>query len=109
MCWRTASSLAMFIALVTTVTAGAPVPSCRSGRVARARATSLVVVPPLSATPAPPAARAGGWQRTCAARLDQGAGGAADALLLRCVPGRLVPQRQVVGDVPGDHAAAGPG
>ena len=48
----------MFIALVTTVTAGAPVPSCRSGRVARARATSLVVVPPFSATDAPGASRA---------------------------------------------------
>ena len=45
----------MFIALVTTVM---PVPSCRSGRVARARATSLVVVPPFSATVAPGATRA---------------------------------------------------
>src|SRR5580704_15461590 len=53
MCCLTASSLAMFIAFVTTVTAGAAVPSARSGRVARARATSLVVVPPFSATAAP--------------------------------------------------------
>ena len=33
----------MFIAFVTTVMTGVPVPSCRSGRVARARATSLVL------------------------------------------------------------------
>jgi chemosensory pili system protein ChpA (sensor histidine kinase/response regulator) len=36
-------------------------------------------------------------------------GRAADALLLRAVPGGLVPQRQVVGDVPGRGAAPGPG
>ncbi len=46
MCCRTASSVAMFSAFVTTVSAGAPVTVARSARTARALATSVVVVPP---------------------------------------------------------------
>ncbi|CAM5277064.1 hypothetical protein SPURM210S_02850 [Streptomyces purpurascens] len=48
---RTASSLAMFSAFVTMVSAGDP--DVRSPRTARARATSVVVVPPVSPTASP--------------------------------------------------------
>jgi hypothetical protein len=48
MCWRTASSVAMFRAFVTTVSTGHGAPAFRPGRVASARATSVVVVPPFS-------------------------------------------------------------
>jgi hypothetical protein len=49
---RTASSLAMLSALVTTVSAGEP--ETRSPRTARARATSVVVVPPAVSPTASP-------------------------------------------------------
>ena len=52
MCWRTASSVAMFSALVTTVITGGG-PAVRSDRVASARATSVVVVPPFSPATSP--------------------------------------------------------
>ena len=95
MCWRTASSVAMLSALVTTVTAGEAEPAFRSARVASARATSVVVVPPLS-----PAI----WPvRTSPAA----------AAAMRCfsvgMPLGLVPQRQVVGDALGHGAAPDPG
>ena len=48
MCCLMASSVAMFSALVTTVSVGEGAAEPRSGRVARALATSVVVVPPLS-------------------------------------------------------------
>ena len=93
---RTTSSLAMLSALVTMVSCGpsAPTPD-RSGRAASARATSVVVVPPVSPTTMAGATRVGG--------------GGADALLLRGVLGRLVAQRQVVGDAVDDRPTAGTG
>ena len=92
---RTSSSLAMFSALVTTVS-WAPSPLVfRSGRTARARATSVIVVPPLRPTTVPGD--------------DQAGRGLADALLLRRVLGALVAQRQVVRDAVGDRATPGPG
>ena len=47
MCCLMASSVAMFSALVTTVTVGDGPADPRSERMARALATSVVVVPPL--------------------------------------------------------------
>ena len=94
---RTISSLAMFSAFVTigqlwTVRRRS---RTRSGRAASARATSVVVVPPVSPT-------------TIAGRHQRGRG-RADALLLRRVLGRLVAQRQVVGDAVDHRPAPGPG
>ncbi len=56
-CGRTASSLAMLSALVTTVSPGSSDPFS-SGRTASARAISVVVVPPFSPTTPPRATSA---------------------------------------------------
>ena len=50
---RTSSSFAMFSALVTTVSCAPSGVAPSSGRIASARATSVVVVPPLIATTMP--------------------------------------------------------
>ena len=95
MCCRTASSVAMLSALVTTVTAGG---RGRRGQVG------------------PDGQRPGHLGRGGAAveagdltGPDQSGGGGPDPMLLRRVPLGLVPQRQIVGHPLRDRTAADPG